>query len=148
MYSAVNLRHNLPWLGLSVLASSPRDLPYPVIVHCLKRKSSSITLNISDSVPFFRLWEGYKDRTAVKKLECKEHSARQNVYSCYCIVTEGFAAVHDKETSVISYAVILTAWTNILVLGTARLLLKYMYKCKVSKWKLGCTKATKGVHAN
>lgn len=109
MYSAVNLRHHLPWLGLSVLASSPRDLPYPVIVHCLKRKSSSITLNISDSVPFFLLSEAYRDRTAVKKLECKEHSAQLNVDSCYCIVTERFAAVHTKETSAVSYVVILTA---------------------------------------
>jgi len=100
-------RH-LPWLGFSVLASSPCDLPYPVIVHCLKRKSSYITLNISDSVPFFLPPEAHSDRTAVQKLECKEHSARLNVCSCYSIVTERFAAVHTKETSVISYAVILT----------------------------------------
>ena len=139
--------HHLPWLGLSVLASSC-DLPYPATVHCLKRKSSYITLNISDSVPFFLLSEAQSDRTTVKKIVCKEHSSRLKVCSCYCIVTERFAAVHTKETSVISYPVILTVWTNILVLGTTRLLLKHMYKCKVSKWKLGCTKAAKGVHAN
>jgi hypothetical protein len=99
--------HHLPWLRLSVLASSC-DLPYPVTVHCLKRISSYITLNISDSVPLFLLSEAHSDRTGVKKLECKEHSAGLNVCSCYCIVTERFAAVHTKETSVISYAVILT----------------------------------------
>jgi len=66
-------------------------------------------LNISDSVPFFLLSEAYSDRTAVKKLEREEHSARLNVYSCYRIVTERFAAVRTNETSVISYAVILTA---------------------------------------
>lgn len=140
--------HHLPWLGFSVLASSPCDLPYPVIVHCLKRKSSYITLNISDSVPFFLLTEAHSDSTAVKKLECKEHNARLNVCSCYSIVTERFAAVHTKGTSVISYAVILTAWTNILVLTTTRLLLEHMYIRKVSKWKLGCTRAAKGFHAN
>jgi hypothetical protein len=117
-------------------------------VHCLKRKSSYITLNINDSVPFFLLPEQQSDSTAAQKLECKEHSARLNVCSCCHIVTEHFAAVHTKETSVISYAVILTAWTNILVLTTTRLLLKHMYKRKVSKWRLGCTEAAKGFHAN
>jgi hypothetical protein len=55
--------HHLPWLGFSLLASSPCDLPYPVIVHCLKRKISYITLNISDSVPFFLLPEAHSDST-------------------------------------------------------------------------------------
>lgn len=101
--------HHLPWLGLSVLASSPCDLPYPVTVHCLNRKSSYITLNISDSAPLFLLSEAHSNTTGVKKLACKEHSARLNVCSCCCIVTECFAAVRTEETSVISYAVILTA---------------------------------------
>lgn len=78
--------HHLPWMGLSALASSPCDLPYPVTVHCFKGKSSYITLNISASVPLFLLSQANSDRTAVKALQCKEHSARLDVCSCYCIV--------------------------------------------------------------
>lgn len=88
------------------------------------------------------------DRTAVREVERKEQNACLHPCSYCCIVRECFAAVHTKETSVISYAVILTAWTNTPVFVVTRLLLKHTYKCTVSKWKLGCTKAAKGAHAN